>query len=452
LASPQVNAIYCGDCTEVLHQYIPDNAVDLLYVDPPFFSNRKYEVIWGDGYELRAFEDRWKGGIENYLSWMEPKIMECHRVLKKTGTFWLHCDWHASHYLRVLTDRIFGYHNLQNEIIWQRTKSHNDPKQFGRVHDSILFYTKSNEWTWNAIYLSYDKKYLETAFKAIDKKTKKHYQTQPLHASKPGGDTYYEWKGKYPPKGRYWAFSKANMEKLDKEGRIVYSKTGVPRYKIYADESKGRPLQDVWVDIPGIHQVGGKERLGYPTQKPMALLERIVNVASNPMDIVLDPMCGCGTAIAVAQRLGRRWIGIDVSPTACKLMATRMRKLGFSIQDRNIIGLPKSLEEIKVMQPFEFQNWVMQKLMARISKAMSGDMGIDGWTLDSRPIQVKQSENIGRNVIDNFETALTRANKKNGIIVALSFGKGAYEEVARARLEQGLDIELKTVKDILGEQ
>ena len=168
--------------------------------------------------------------------------------------------------------------------------------------------------------------------------------------------------------------------------------------------------------------------------------------------MVLDPFCGCGTAIAVAHRLGRRWIGIDISPTACRLMASRMRKLGFSIQDKDIIGLPRTLDEIKGMQPFEFQNWVMQKLMARVSKTMIGDMGIDGWTLDNRPIQVKQSEGVGRNVVDNFETATVRAKKKGGIIVAVSFGKGAYEEAARAKLEQGVEIELKTVADILEQQ
>ena len=242
------------------------------------------------------------------------------------------------------------------------------------------------------------------------------------------------------------------MKKLDAEGRLIFPKgrNGIIRRKVYLDTSKGQPLQNLWTDISPIHSQS-KERLGFPTQKPEALLSRIVNASSNPTDIILDPFCGCGTALVVAQRLGRRWIGIDVSPTACKLMASRLRKLSFSIQERDIIGLPKTLEEIKGMQPFEFQNWVMQKLMVRISKTLSTDMGIDGWTLDNRPIQVKQSEAVGRNVIDNFETALTRANKKSGIIVAISFGKGAFEEVARAKLEQGLEIELRTVQEILGQ-
>jgi len=264
--------------------------------------------------------------------------------------------------------------------------------------------------------------------------------------SKPGGDTYYKWKSKYPPKGRYWAFSKANMKKLDDEGRIAYSRTGVPRYKIYADEAKGRPLQDVWTDIPGIHQTGGKERLGYPTQKPEAVLNRIIQASSNSLGIVLDPFCGCGTAIAVAHKLGRRWIGIDVSPTACKLMEKRMRKLGMT---PHMIGMPYSEADLRKLPPFEFQNWVVQRLFGRVSARKTSDLGIDGYTFEGYPIQVKQSRNVGRNVVDNFETAMRRRKAKKGVIVAFSFGKGAYQEIARAKLHDNLDIKAITVKELL---
>jgi len=187
----------------------------------------------------------------------------------------------------------------------------------------------------------------------------------------------------------------------------------------------------------------------HPTQKPEALLERIINASSNPMDIVLDPFCGCGTTIAVAHRLGRRWIGIDVSPTACKLMEKRMRKIG--AQDFKTIGLPKTVEELKALQPFEFQNWVFEKLHGRVNPRKVGDYGIDGWIELDIPTQVKQSEDIGRNVVDNFETAIRRMGKKKGVIVALSFGKGAYEEVARVKNEEGLEIKLKAVEEILKE-
>ena len=438
------NTIYCGDCKDVLSKF-PNECVDLVYLDPPFFSNRHYEVIWKDGYELRAFEDRWKGGIEHYILWMRERLQHCYRVLKQTGSLYFHCDWHASHYLKVEMDRLFGYLNFKNEIVWQRTKSHNDPKQYGRIHDALLYYAKSKDYVWNTVYLPYDPEYLVKAFRYAEKDGRR-YQTQPLHASKPGGDTYYEWKGQFPPKGRYWAYSKANMEKLDKEGRIAYSRTGVPRYKIYADEAKGRPLQDVWTDIPGIHQTSGKERLGYPTQKPEAVLERIIKTSSNPMDLVLDPFCGCGTAIAVAHKLGRRWIGIDVSPTACKLMEKRLRKLHAS---PNVMGMPLSERDLRKLPPFEFQNWVVQRLFGRVSARKTSDLGIDGYTFEGHPIQVKQSSRVGRNVVDNFETAMRRKRAKKGVIVAFGFGKGAYEEIARAKLHDNLDIKAITVKELL---
>jgi DNA modification methylase len=457
LAAPKINAIYCGDCAEVLHQYIPDKSVDLIYADPPFFSNQQYEVLWGDGYELRAFADRWKGGIQNYIAWMEPKLRECFRVLKDTGSMYLHCDWHAGHYLKIEMDKIFGEKQIQNDLVWKRTSAHTGEgkiTRYGTVHDNILFYTKTDKHTFNPQYLPYEEQYVDKFYSHKDKDGRRWMSDNLTAAGIRHGETGKPWRGIDPTKkGNHWKYPPSKLEELAKAGHIQFPKKpgGVPRYKRYLDEVKGLLIQDIWVDITPV-QAHAKERLGYPTQKPESLLERIIRVSSNPMDIVLDPFCGCGTALAVAQRLGRRWVGIDVSPTACKLMASRMRKLSVSIQEKDIIGLPKTIDEIKEMQPFEFQNWVMQKLMARISKTLSTDMGIDGWTLDNRPIQVKQSEAVGRNVIDNFETALQRANKKSGVIVALSFGKGAYEEVARAKLEQGLEIELKTVSEILDER
>lgn len=442
----KTNVIYCGDCTQVMNNHIPNEGVDLVYVDPPFFSERHYEILWGNGYEMRSFEDRWKGGIENYIAWMEPKIRECHRVLKPTGIMYLHCDWHANAYLRILMDKVFEYSNLVNEIVWKRSAAHGDTKQgakhFGRIHDVLLVYAKSQDYTWNMQYVPYDKEYIENFYNLVDESGRR-YQATDLTAAKPGGDTKYEWKGAKPSEGRYWAYSKENMEEFEKEGRLIYPKKkgGMPRYKRYLDEMLGMPLQDIWMDIPPIHS-HSNERYGYPTQKPETLLERIIKVSTNKKDIVLDPMCGCGTAIAVAHRLKRQWIGIDVSPTACKLMAKRMIDID-AIPE--IIGLPKSIEEIKLMQPFEFQNWVMEMLTARPSKRKVGDMGIDGRLIDGTPIQVKHSEHVGRNVIDNFETAIKRENKKKGIIVALSFGKGSFEEVARVKNQEGIDIELKTV-------
>ncbi len=410
----KTSVIYCGDCTNVMHNHIPNESIDLIYIDPPFFSERHYEILWGNGYEMRSFEDRWKGGIENYIAWMEQKLRECYRILKKTGSMYLHCDYHANAHLRILMDKIFDRKNFLREIIWSIETASGFKSQANmwiRGHDTLLLYRKGEKYTFNK------------QFYPLDEKTLRRY------------------------------------DKIDKDGRsykIYYAKGGKKKTSskgvrtVYLDQSKGRPITDVWTDIIGFQTVQPKrEYLDYPTQKPEALLERIIKASSNPTDIVLDPMCGCGTAIAVAHKLKRQWIGIDVSPTACKLMAKRMIDTG-AIPE--VIGLPKSIEEIKSMQPFEFQNWVMEMLTAHPSKVKVGDMGIDGRLIDGTPIQVKHSESVGRNVIDNFETAMKRENKKKGIIIALSFGKGAHEEAARAKNQDGLEIELKTVEDLIIEE
>lgn len=413
----ETNVIYCGDNIEAMRRHIPDSSVDLIYADPPFFSNKQYEILWGNGYELRAFKDRWKGGINNYRAWMKPRLRECYRVLKKSGSMYLHCDWHANAHLRLLMDRIFGKNNFLREIIWSIETASGFKSQANmwiRGHDTLLFYKKGDDYVFNK------------QFYALDEKTIRRY------------------------------------DKVDGKGRrykIYYEKGGkrksgsVGKRLVYLDKSKGRPLTDVWTDIIGFQTVQKKgEYLGYPTQKPEALLERIIKASSNPMDIVLDPMCGGGTTIAVAHKLGRRWIGVDVSPTACKVMAKRMRKLGVS--KVKVIGLPRTVEELKALQPFEFQNWVFEKLHGRVNPKKIGDMGIDGWIELDVPTQVKQSDNVGRNVVDNFETAIRRYGKKKGVIVAFGFTRPAKDEVARISLLNGmskLDIRLKTVKEILKE-
>ena len=241
---------------------------------------------------------------------------------------------------------------------------------------------------------------------------------------------------------------------VDSDGRRYQKRkrAGGIYEKQYLDESLGVPLATVWSDLKQLysyHLVKRKlEELGFPTQKPQALLERIVKLSSNAAEIVLDPFCGCGTAIAAAQKLDRRWIGIDVSPTACKLMVQRMRLLGVAIQDREITGLPHTLEEVKAMQPFEFQNWVLQKLGGRASERKSVDGGIDGW-LSDKPVQVKQSDAVGRDVIKKLETDMRRVKKNGAIVVAFSFARTTYEEVARAKNEESLSITLMTVEDLL---
>ena len=394
------NVIYCGDNLIWLKKF-PDKCIDLIYLDPPFFSNKHYEVIFNDGEEIRSFEDRWKGGINHYIEWIKERVFELYRVLKDSGSIYLHCDGHASHYLKVMCDTIFGHNNFRNEIVWCYETAGKSKRQFSKKHDTILFYSKSSNWTFNIKEIS------------IPRKRNKHMRTG-----------------------------------IDEQGREYEEKTDRKSGKIYRwyfDE--GRLPLDYWVDIPFMNREES-QRLGYPTQKPEALLERIIKASSNKNDLVLDSFCGCGTTIAVAQRLQRKWVGIDVSPSACKLMKNRVERNG--ARGVEIIGLPININDLKALPAFEFQNWCVGALGGTVNFKKVGDMGIDGFTFFNRyPIQVKQSENIGRNVVDNFETALQRDKKDRGYIIALSFGKGAFEEVARIKKE-GLFIELLEVDKLLG--
>jgi len=350
------NTLYYGDNLPVLREHIRSESVDLVYLDPPFNSSRNYNVLFKDesGHEadaqITAFEDTWhwndhtahlynqlvtqadepvsrmieamRGFIGTnqmmaYLVMMAARLVELHRVLKPIGSLYLHCDPTASHYLKVMLDTVFGPRSMRSEIIWKRSAAHNDAKQGakqpGRIHDVILFYSKDEgQWTWNQEYVEYDPDYVETNYRYLDEKTGRRYKSTDLTAAKPGGDTSYEWKGRRPPPGRFWAFSRANMEKFDEAGLIHYTSSGTPRLKQFLDDMPGVSLQDIWTDVPPIN-AHAAERLGYPTQKPVALLERIIAASSNPGDVVLDPFCGCGTTIAAAQKLGRRWIGIDVT-------------------------------------------------------------------------------------------------------------------------------------------
>ena len=441
----ETGILYCDENLRRLSQF-PAECIDLIYLDPPFFSNRHYEVIWGDEAEVRSFNDRWEGGVQVYIEWMRERMLEMQRILKPTGSIYLHCDWHAAHYLKVMMDGIFGAANFRNEITWKRFSAKNDPNRYGRSHDTILFYTHSNKYTWNVQYGPFEADYVEQNYRYVEKETGRRYRRGDLTANKPGGDVDYEWHGAKPYKGRHWAYSREKMDQMLAEGRIEFRKTGMPVYKRYLDEQPGVPLQDFWTDIR-LH-AGSKERLGYPTQKPEALLERIIVASSNEGDIVLDPYCGCGTTVAVAERLKRQWIGIDISPTAVALMKRRLVKQTMGAASVKLVGMPVEEAELRDLKPFEFQNWVMQRLNGTAFPRKTGDMGIDGFSfMQHDPIQVKQSERVGRNVVDNFETAIERAGKRRGYVIAFSFTRGAYEEAARAKAQRQLDIKLVKITD-----
>ncbi len=388
----KTNVLYCGDNLEIMDKFIEPETIDLIYIDPPFFSGKTYEVIFGDTGEKRAFEDRWKGGEYHYINWLSARIAKMREMLKPTGSFYIHLDWHIVHYMKVELDRIFSSDNFLNEIIWHYRRWSGTAEHFLRMHDNILLYAKqAGKQKFNPLYTPYTPKSLAR---------KQHYHTRI-------------------------------------KGDEVYVTSVSP---------KGVKENDVW-SIPIINSQA-KERLGYPTQKPEKLLERIILASSNPGDIVADFFCGCGTALAVAQMLGRRWLGCDVSPTALKLVKQRLEKCGAT--NVEMVNVPKTTEEIKSMKPFEFQNYVIDLIQGTHTPKLVGDYGIDGYTLFHHdPVQVKQQEHVGRPDMQKFESAIRRERKSKGYFFALGFTKQAHDEVARAKMEDGLEIELVKVQDLV---
>ena len=315
-------------------KYLPDESIDLIYADPPFFTRRVYRI------EKRvAFRDRWDGGLTGYLGWITPRLRELHRVLKPSGSIYLHCDAHASHYLKVAMDGIFGYRNFVNEIIWKRQSAHNDGKQgarhFGRIHDTILFYAKNKRYTWTPQFHDYDEMYIKRTYCNVEKGTNRRYALGDLTA--PGGHANRNASYTFMGVKRYWRYSQSHMQELVRQGRIeVPLRGGLPRMKRYLDEMKGLPVQDLWVDKDLYRS---REPLVYPTQKPERLLERIILTSSQPNGILLDPFCGSGTTVVVATRFGRRCIGIDTSKSALRIAEFRLKK-GVSSTLASMPGIP----------------------------------------------------------------------------------------------------------------
>ena len=350
--------IWTGDNLAVMRG-MNSESVDLIYLDPPFNSNRDYAAPIGSKAAGAAFKDTWTlddvdlawhgeiaeqntavyavidaagtahgKGMKSYLIMMAVRLLEMRRLLKPTGSLYLHCDPTASAYLKLLLDAVFGSGNFRNEIVWKRTSSHSDGaqgrKQYGRVCDGLLFYTRGAEWTWNLQYTPYDQTYVDRAYRHVEPSTGRKFTldnlTGPGGAAK--GNPQYEVLGVT----RFWRYSRERMQQLIDEGRVVQTTPGrVPRYKRYLDEMPGVPLQDLWADVGPIG-AAAKERVGYPTQKPLALLDRIIKVSSNAGDVVLDPFAGCATACVSAETLGRQWVGIDLSELAASLVKTRLRE------------------------------------------------------------------------------------------------------------------------------
>lgn len=423
---PHKNRLYYGDNLEVLRDSIPDDSVDLVYLDPPFNSNRNYNVIFGrkvaarneDAAQIQAFGDTWTwtpttddqytelitGGklpnrvadalsamrtllTENdamaYLVNMAPRLVELHRVLKSTGSMYLHCDPTMSHYLKVLLDAIFGPAMFRGEITWLRTTTHSDAKRWSPNSDIILYYGKSASVTWNPVHTAHSDEYLASKYRHDDNDGRGVYRLDNMTSPNPRPNLTYEWNGHEPPVNG-WRYSRERMAELDADGRVWYpdSKDKRPQLKRYLDEQEGVVIGNVWTDIPPINSRAA-ERLGYPTQKPIALLERILEASTNPGDIVLDPFCGCGTTVDAAQKMDRHWIGIDVTYIAIDLITKRLEdRYGQAIDGTfEVAGIPRDKAAALSLfskSPFDFERWAVSLVNAQPNQKQVGDKGIDG--------------------------------------------------------------------------
>ncbi len=464
------NTLYYGDNLHWLRQ-MPSESVDLVYLDPPFNSKRNYNVIFRekDGVaspaQVEAFSDTWSWNetaedaihdlitnaparvgrfitamqtileddpLMSYLAIMAQRLVELHRVLKPTGSLYLHCDPTASHYLKALLDTVFGTRCFRSEIIWKRTSAHgNASANYAAVHDTVLYYARSPTFAWNRQFQPYDQAYIDTHFVHEDPDGRKFRRTD---LRNPGyrPNLVYDYKG-YRPHPNGWAVTKERMEQLDREGRLFFpakGTTGRIRRKLYLDESPGTPVSDVWSDIKPIFATAS-ERIGFPTQKPLALLERIIAASSNPGDVVLDPFCGCGTAIAAAERLGRKWIGIDITYLAIDVMERRFREHFPGPVDYIIEGAPMDAPGARALfeqSPLQFQYWAVAKLgiNARPRESKGRDRGIDGEFFYSSDrgravrgiIQVKGGKTGSRDIRD-FRGTMEREGVDLGVFVCM---------------------------------
>jgi DNA modification methylase len=465
---PKQNAIICGDNLEWLKD-LPNESVDLCYIDPPFFSNRNYEVIWGNGYELRSFGDRFAGGISHYIDWMNPRIQLIHAKLKKSGAIFMHCDGNASHRLRVLLDEVFGEKNFRNLITWKRCDNHNDArKQFSVVSDHILFYAKSDAFKFNRLHVGHAEKtlrewylYLEAKDGSVRRMTKEERETQfvppgmrrfntdNLRSPNPRPNLMYDYKG-YKPHANGWACSRERMAEYEKKGLLLFPKErdGRIMFKRYLDEQPGAVMGDIWTDIEFVRG-NSKETMGYKTQKPVALIKRIIECACPEGGIVLDCFAGAATTAVAAATMDRTFIVGDVSPVAVKIMAER---LSFDCPTTvfDIKNLPRTVEAFKKIDGHKFAEMVCDLMGWRVNEKKVADGGIDAWDGMNHPVQIKnQAKTVaGRPDMQRFYGALAKGKRKRGIFVAWGFSREAREFVADMKRDQQVEIILLPCNDI----
>jgi len=470
-----MSTLYFGDNLHVLREYVRSESVDLIYLDPPFNSNASYNVLFttpeGRKSEAQsaAFEDTWHWEIEAqvafdavlasgsgaanmlrafrsmlsdsdmmaYLAMMTIRLIEMHRVLQTTGSLYLHCDATAAHYLKILLDGIFGPDGFRSEITWKRTTSHgNTSKNYGAVADHILFYTKSGNYTWNQIYSPFEEDYIEQKFRWADDDGRR-WQSVTLRNPSQRPNLVYPYTASngrtYHPHPNGWSCDRVRMQEYDRSNRLHHPDKvdGKLRLKMYLDESPGVKVQNIWSDIPAVNS-RAEERIGYPTQKPLALLERIVLTSSNPGDVVLDPFCGCGTAIHAAQKNGRKWLGVDVTHVAIQIIQDRLRKY-FPRERFEIVGRPEDLSGAHALaqhDKYQFQWWATWLVggQPRGGKKKGADRGVDGEiyfkTGANRDgfavISIKGGRNIGPTMISELCAVREREQADVGIFVCLA--------------------------------
>lgn len=507
-----MNTLFFGDNLSVLREHIRDESVDLVYLDPPFNSAATYNVLFEDsagdtaGAQVEAFRDMWKWGesaelayedvlraagdlalvmrgfrawlgqsaMMAYLAMMATRILELHRVLKPTGCIYLHCDPKASHYLKVVLDTVFGVENFRSEVIWKRSHAHSSARRWGPIHDVILFYTKGDRYTWNRTYQPYEQAYIDQFFKFDDEDGRGRYWTGDITGAGtrngPSGEPWRRFDVRMM--GRHWAYSPEELERLDADRRIYWppTKGAMPKLKRYLSEAKGIPAQDVLLDVPSLQRMssGYSESLGYPTQKPVALLERIIAASSNEGDIILDPFCGCGTTVEAAEKLDRRWIGIDVTHYAITLIEARLQAKNPSA-NYTVQGRPVDLagaRDLARRDKHQFQWWAAWRVGAQTyrEEKRGADRGIDGNLLfkngpygDGRIIiSVKGGENVGVEMVRDLRGVIEAEEAEMGILVTLAsptkpmsneaLKAGVVRRSAHGRLPR---LQVVTIADIL---
>ncbi len=465
-----MNQLFFGDNLTVLRDHVKDESIDLVYLDPPFNSNANYNVLfkassgqmseaqaeafidtwrWGEAAEL-SFEDVLHSPHQNaaimlramrsaigtndmmaYLAMMASRLIELHRALMPTGSLYLHCDSTASHYLKILLDAVFGKTNYGNEIIWKRTSAKGLAfTRFARNHDVILRYTKTETWTWNPQYTAHDPEYVEKFYRYTEPDTGRKYTLDNLlNPNKNRPNLTYEFLGVT----RVWRWTRDRMEDAYAKGVVVQTSPGsVPRLKRYLDEQEGTPVGDVWTDIRPV-QSQSEETLGYPTQKPVSLLERIISASSNEGDIVLDPFCGCGTTIEAASKLKRKWIGIDVTHYAVTLIQQRLARVGVAEKEYIVRGRPTDIagaRDLARRDKHQFQWWAAWRLGAQTyrEEKKGADRGVDGNIFFANGpygtgriiISVKGGENVGVAMVRDLRGVIEREEAEMGILVTLA--------------------------------